>query len=191
MKASSLKTALLSAAGLGLIAACTPQFGFFGSKSAEPELAAAAAPEAKFEGMRTTKFGAPVTFSHEFREKPALGDFVTVDITVSENVMTGVLSLEAYSDDGLTVFGPTSTAQFSMADGDAHVWPVAFDVDAEGRHYLNVAAVTEIPGQPALSRSYSVRVDIGDIQKKTRAVTLESGETAVLFEAEETITTGE
>ena len=144
--------------------------------------------------VTTIKPGASVSFSHQVATPVAAGENGSVTLTVNEGYPTGTLLLEASGGPGLDVFGANVTARKDMAAGTSHSWRVDFEAAADGVYYLNVMATTTPDGGLVENRAYAVRIEVGDWQaaqaKASSAKvmqTLESGEPAVILEAQETI----
>lgn len=144
--------------------------------------------------VTTIKPGASVSFSHQVATPISAGENGSVTLTVNEGYPSGTLLLEASGGPGLDVFGAAATARKDMAAGTSHSWRVDFEAASDGVYYLNVMATTAPDGGLVESRAYAVRIDVGDWQAAQAKVsaakpmqTLESGEPAILMEAQETI----
>lgn len=146
--------------------------------------------------ITTIKPGASVTFSLDEAKPIAVGENGSVTLTVNEGYPTGVLKLKASGGNGLNVFGAQREAQMDMSSGTSHTWRIDYSADEDGVYLINIIATAE--PEPGFSemRAHSVRVKIGDwqaAQAKVQAATememMQSGERAVILEAEETIVT--
>lgn len=144
--------------------------------------------------IATVKPGASVTFLHDAVKPLEVGEAGFVDLTVNEGYPSGSLQLEATGDEGLAVYGATSTMRVDMDAKTTHTWRINFEGEADGVHYINVAATADPKGGLTETRAYAVRVEVGDWQgaqakaaaeKSTEM--LESGEAAIMMTAEETI----
>ncbi len=176
---------------VALLGGCTQQAA---NVSDDAQFAEAGAKTvAELEVPRTIKPGAAVEFTHVLRFKVAPGEAGIVDFTVNEDYQSGLLKLEAHGSDGLSVFGASSSVQFSMDATRTHNWSVNFKAETDGVYYLNVSALAETEGEPGSRRGYAVRIEVGDLQKATKTsnsiapTQMPSGETVIVMEAEETI----
>lgn len=161
----------------------------------EAELGAATAkPVTLGPAVSTIKPGASVSFSNQLVTPVAAGENGSVTLTVNEGYPSGTLLLEASGGGGLDVFGAGVTARKDMATGTSHSWRVDFEAAADGVYYMNVMATTAPDGGSAENRAYAVRIEVGDWQAAQAKIsaakpmqTLESGEPAIVMEAQETI----
>ena len=181
----------LSALSLALVACAAPTAN---DASVQPEATRSAANEntaAKLgPAISTIKPGASVTFSHETPGPVQVDANGYVTLTINEGYPAGVLTLEASSDDGLEVSGPSASTTLNMADGTTHSWRVDFRGLTDGVHYLNVMATADT-GE---TRAYAARIEVGDwktaeaARKAAKPMEMQAdGEMAVILEAEETI----
>lgn len=178
----------------GLLGACVQQ------QTTEPAIVAetteTAASEKKVTlgpAISTVKPGASVTFSHNLKGTVDVGDNRSVTVTVNEGYPSGTLYLTASAESGVSVFGAEATSTRDMSDVTTHTWRIDFAADAEGVHYIDVAARVEMDDGFQESRAYAVRVQAGDWQSAQAKVKAESttdvlptGERAVIMPAEET-----
>ena len=144
--------------------------------------------------ITTVKPGASVTFSHDTVAAIAVNETGTVTLTVNEGYPDGTLTLQASGEEGLDVFGAQTSARFDMADVTTHTWRINFASAADGAYHIHIMATADMSDGYSESRAYAVPVKIGDWQSAqskaqvaTTIDTLESGETAVVMQAEETI----
>lgn len=140
----------------------------------------------------TVKPGAPVSFSHSVSQLANPGENGRIEFSISESYPEGTLLVATTGSDGLNVFGGTVEQRFDMADGARHTWSVSYSADNDGIYYVNVMASTEA-GEAVMGRSYSARIEIGDIlqaeptAKNGVAAVSSEGEAEIVMEAEETI----
>nr|WP_070960251.1 hypothetical protein [Hyphomonas sp. Mor2] len=186
----------ISVGAAALLAGCAQQ------KTADPVLADADTLQATgptkqvklAPPITTIKPGASVTFSLDEAKPIAVGENGSVTLTVNEGYPTGVLKLKATGGKGLNVFGAERNAQMDMASGTSHTWRIDYSADADGVYLINILATAEPEAGFSEMRAHSVRVKIGDwqaaqakVQAATDMETMQSGERAVILEAQEVI----
>lgn len=144
--------------------------------------------------ISTIKPGAAVSFSHDVSGPVAVEGNGYVTLTINEGYPYGALELKASSDEGLAVLGANAAHTINMADGTTHSWRVDFQGLTDGVHYLNIMATAKPSSDAGETRSYAVRVEVGDwktveaARQAAKPMELQAdGEMAVILEATETI----
>ena len=136
----------------------------------------------------TVKPGAAVTLNSVLPKSMTSGSYQTVQLQLQDNHQEGSMSVRLVPSDGLTLFGGASSKTFDMSASGPHIWDVDVKAENDGVYFLNVFA--EAQGLP---RSFSVRVDIGQISQKMlddaipKQGTLSSDGKVRILEAQETI----
>lgn len=181
----------------GLLSGCLQSSGSeadAASQAASEDVAESAIVLEEYVPQPHPKTGAAVSFSHEAPGIVAAGENGTITFTVSEMYESGVMTLSARGDDGLTVFGANVSMQKNMQDADSHVWRVDYSADSDGVYYINVLASVEHSEGFKETRATSVRIEIGDWQSAQSKVQPDGsvqvqsdGTMAVILEAEEII----
>lgn len=187
---------LISISAAAVLGACVQQ------QAADPviaETAEVAGAETKSQvklapPITTVKPGASVTFSHDVVAAIAVGENGAVTMTVNEGYPGGTLILQATGEEGLDVFGAQTNVRLDMADITTHTWRVSYAGETDGMFHINIMATADMGDGYSESRAFAVPVKVGDwqaAQAKVQAASdvqiLESGEAAVIMEAEETI----
>ena len=187
---------LISICAVGLVAACVQQ------QAAEPAVSDATdvvetdtkskvklAPP-----ITTVKPGASVTISHDDLAAIAVGENGSVTLTVNEGYPGGTLILQATGEAGLDVFGAQTSVRLDMTDVTTHTWRVSYAGETDGMFHINLMATADMGDGYSETRAFAVPVKVGDwenAQAKVQAASdvqiLDSGEAAVIMEAEETI----
>lgn len=165
------------------------------SQSKAPEPAVFDRPTIKLAPpIATVKPGASVTFSHSDVKPVQIGENGAVVITVNEGYPSGIMTLQASAQNGLAVFGASTTLRADMADKTTHEWRVDFQGETDGVHYISVVAEVAPKGGVVETRAYAVRIEVGDWQAAQAKISAEtvtemmpSGESAVILDAQETI----
>ena len=188
MMTNKIKTFAFTAALIGGLGAC--------SGTVEAPIEDASLDTAKPDVLpypSTIKPGAAVDFEFTVTGGKAAGENGAASISIGEVYESGTLRVVATGSDGLEVFGAQRSAEFDLAEGPFHTWPVSFRAEADGVYYLKVMATVDAPGASGLSRASGVRIEVGDnpvlAQKANQGRTqqLEDGRMAIIMDAEETI----
>jgi len=143
--------------------------------------------------IQTIKPGASVSFSHDIAGATEAGENGSVAITLNEGYPIGTMNVEASGSKGLEVFGAESSMRLEMQGQTTHGMTVNYRAEQDGLYYLNLLATADPEEGVSESRAYSVRIEVGDWKAAEAKVAkvlpeaLESGEMAVMMEAEETI----
>ena len=117
----------------------------------------------------TVKPGASVTLNPVLPKSMTSGSFQTVQLRLNESYSSGPLSVTVEASNGLSLFGGASTKIFDMEDIGEHVWDIDVKSDEDGIYFLNV--FVEAGGR---ARSFSVRLQMGQITQKMSADALQS-----------------
>lgn len=161
---------------ISLVAACSKQ-----STIAEN---APIQPTEKSHGKsdRTIKPGAAVSFSHEFDSALVAGQPNAVTITIAHDYADGMLSMQANGSGIVEVSSSNTQKTVPLFERNNVDWRIDFTPTGNGVGYINLlASVSHDTGETS-SRSYAVRVALGDT---AAAKTNPDGD--VILEAEETI----
>ena len=104
------------------------------------------------------------------------------------------MQVEISASDGLTVFGNESRKTFRMAGAANHSWPIDVSAAEDGIYFVNIlATVSDQNKNIASQRSFSIRLDVGDITPAMKAKafpengTLSSDGSLRILTAQETI----
>ena len=181
---------------LGVVLSACAQQGAENVADIEPVIASAS--ESKSVELApmisTVKPGASVTFSETVTQDLDIGDSGFAMLTINEGYPSGLLTLTATGDHGVSIPGGASSTQLNMADGTRHSWRIDFSAETEGVHYLNIVAEAAPSDGLVQSRAYAIRIEVGDWktvqaeQDAAKPMEMQAdGEMAVLMQAEETI----
>ena len=134
---------------------------------------------------RPAKPGASIAFAHEFRFPPEPGQSNVVTITAGHFYQDGTLQMSATADDGISLFGLTSEAEFVLSGAGEETWEISFEPEGASLGYINIEAVVSDSTGRNERRSYAVRIDTRDESAKASVNTVPVEE--MIMEAEETI----
>jgi len=144
--------------------------------------------------IETVKPGAAISLSHTAPSVMKANRFQTIELKIDEAYDLGQMTLEVVPSEGLHLFGGIDSKNFSMDTASTHDWPIDVRAENPGIYFLNIfaSARTEIDGLEN-HRSFSIRLDIGDITPEMRIKAFpengtlsDDGKTRIL-EAQETI----
>ena len=113
--------------------------------------------------VATVKPGASVQMNPVLPKSMSAGSFQTVQLRFADGYNEGSLSVNLQPSAGLSLFGGAASKTFDMTNASEHVWDVDVKAETDGVYFLNVFA--EAQGQP---RSFSVRLDVGQVTQKMR-----------------------
>lgn len=143
----------------------------------------------------TVKPGAAITLSSEIDGTLSVGTYTDIELTLTSGHSAGTLQATAKGTPGLDVLQSNSSLNHDMSTGRA-VWRVAVRPQNDGKHYLNIMAIT-FGGdvQDERARAFSIPLDLGgktvsDSAEKLNLIEDETGK-LIIFEAEETISPSE
>lgn len=157
-------------------------------------LSACVAPPEKTTEFETIKPGAAISLSHVSPQNMGTKQYQTVRLQIDEAYDDGQMTLNIAPSEGLSLFGGVESKTFNMNELLTHEWPIDVRAETDGIYFLNVFASTG-SSEDGISdrRSFSIRLDIGDITPEMRqaafpenGVLSNDGETRIL-EATETI----
>lgn len=144
--------------------------------------------------IETVKPGAAISLSHTTPDKMTAGQFAAVSLYFGEHYDEGDMQVEISASDGLTVFGNESRKTFRMAGAANHSWPIDVSAAEDGIYFVNIlATVSDQNKNIASQRSFSIRLDVGDITPAMKAKafpengTLSSDGSLRILTAQETI----
>jgi len=133
-----------------------------------------------------SKPGAAIDYSYELPKNISAGQTITFQLKLDEAYSTGGLDVGLESEGDLQIFATNTQSRFDMRTDQSHVIDVSFTAPSNGRHYINVSAVTS-DGMP---RIFSIPVQVGPEQAMKphkNMITTSSGDNIIVMEAEEVI----
>lgn len=139
----------------------------------------------------TIKPGAAIRYQSEIDGPLKVGSFTDVEITLITGDRFGTLQATASGTPGLEVLQSSASLNHDMSTGKA-VWRVAVRPLDDGKHYLNIMAITFGGGlREEKARAFSIPIDLGgemraDESQKTTLIESESGQ-LIIMDAEETV----
>ena len=132
------------------------------------------------------KPGASVSYMHNLKPSLEIGEEVTFQLILDEAYSAGQLNVKIAAEGAISLYIPADQLQIDMSDGDSHVIEVSVIANANGRHYINVRAVTD-KGEP---RIFGIAVQVGApiAQKPSANMTvMPNGEKLILMDAAEAV----
>ena len=132
------------------------------------------------------KPGASVSYSHNLKPALTAGETLTFQLTLHEGYESGQLNVDIAPEGAVSLFGPADQARINMSEGSDHVVDVTVTANANGRHYINVHAVTD-SGMP---RIFGIAVQVGPhIAAKPSPLmkTMPNGQNLIIMDAQEEI----
>ena len=132
------------------------------------------------------KPGASVSYSHNLKPSLTAGETQTFQLILDEAYNSGWLDVNIAGEGAISLFTPADQLRIDMRDGDSHIIDLTVTANANGRHYINVRAVTD-QGVP---RIFGIAVQVGPpiAQKPSANMTvMPNGETLILMDAQETV----
>jgi len=157
-------------------------------------LTACAAHTDKSINLETIKPGAAISLNHSAPKNMQAQQFQTILLMIDEAYNEGRMTFNIVPSEGLRLFGGVDNKSFSMDEVSTHDWPIDVSAEEDGIYFLNVfASVDTEDGLANQNRSFSIRLDIGNITPEMRAIAFpengtlsDDGKTRIL-EAKETI----
>ncbi len=144
--------------------------------------------------IETVKPGAAISLTHSKPAKMTAGQFASVSLNFDEHYDEGDLQVDITTSDGLTVFGNESRKSFLLGGASNHTWPINVSAAEDGIYFVNVfATVSDQNKNISSQRSFSIRLDVGDITPAMQAKafpengTLSSDGSLRILTAQETI----
>jgi len=114
--------------------------------------------------IETIKPGAAISMSQTMPKSMSSGSFHRINLQFEEAYEGGEMQVRLQTIPGLDVFAGQTDKSFTMSDTILHTWPVDIKAEADGIYFISVFATLSDPKNSYESqRSFSVRVDIGDI----------------------------
>lgn len=141
----------------------------------------------------TVKPGASITMNYEAPQNLGVGQYGILKLSFSDSYNAGTLKLEARPDEGLRFVSEVAEKEMSLAGNKANEWELDVTSSKDGIYYVSIFAVVKLPNGSESSRSFSARIDVGDITKAGAnspnkiSGTLSSDGGIVIMEAEEII----
>ncbi|MAK60038.1 MAG: hypothetical protein CMK09_03570 [Ponticaulis sp.] len=141
---------------------------------------------------RTAKPGASVQISADYDGKTSLYETENFTLTFKDGYAAGTLRVKIIAADELDLWSVEETS-FSMAGHDPHTLDVSLSSSVEGRHYLTVQVMAELPGGMVFPATRGFAINVGNAaaqQKSQPDAKLEarpSGDTVMEMEADERI----
>lgn len=175
--------AITSLLGLGAAAVAKP----YGHAHSHSETIKQINPAASYSAPPSyLKPGASVSYSHNLKPSLALGETQTFQLILDEAYNSGWLDVKIAGEGAISLYTPADQLQMDMSDGHSHVIDITVTANANGRHYINVHAVTD-KGEP---RIFGIGVQVGPpiAQKPSANMTvMPNGEKLILMDAVEVV----
>lgn len=142
----------------------------------------------------TVKPGAAISISYTKPKTMTAGQFIPISLVFDEQYDTGTMQVKITPSKELSLFGNLSQKSFPMAEKSKHEWPIDVSAAEDGIYFLNIFAIaTDQNLNISSQRSFSVRLDVGDITASMKAKAfpengkLSSDGSMRILEAQETI----
>ena len=132
------------------------------------------------------KPGASVSYRHNLNSSLDVGESVTFQLILDEAYSQGWLNVGISTKGAISLFAPDDQLRIDMSDGNSHTIDMTVSANANGRHYINVHAVTD-KGEP---RIFGIGVQVGPpiAQKPSANMTvMPNGEKLILMDAVEVV----
>ena len=112
----------------------------------------------------TIKPGAAIGMSQTMPKSMSAGSFHRINLQFEEAYDEGDMQVHLETSPGLELFTGQADKLFTMNDTNLHTWPIDIKAEADGIYFISVFATLSDPKNNYESRrSFSARVDIGDI----------------------------
>jgi len=135
------------------------------------------------------KPGAGIGYSHDLKSQYSAGENVSFTLNLGESYDGGVMRVTLTSD-GVQLNQGRGSTNFDMGTGGEHDMAVSFNASSNGRHYINVQTLADLGDGNAMSRVFSIPVQVGPVtaQKPNPNMQISSdGENIIGMNAEEEI----
>ena len=132
------------------------------------------------------KPGASVSYRHNLNSSLDVGESVTFQLILDEAYSQGWLNVGISTKGAISLFAPDDQLRIDMSDGNSHTIDMTVSANANGRHYINVHAVTD-KGEP---RIFGIAVQVGaPIASKPNSnmTVMPNGENLILMDAQEVV----
>ncbi len=132
------------------------------------------------------KPGASVSYSHNLKPRLEIGETETFQLILDEAYSAGQLDVKIAAEGAISLFTPADQLRIDMSDGDSHVIDVSVTANGNGRHYINVRALTD-KGEP---RIFGIAVQVGAptaSKPNANMKLMPNGETLILMDAQEVV----
>lgn len=132
------------------------------------------------------KPGASVSYMHNLKSSLEIGESVTFQLILDEAYSQGWLNVGISTKGAISLFAPDDQLRIDMSDGNSHTIDMTVSANANGRHYINVHAVTD-KGEP---RIFGIAVQVGaPIASKPNSnmTVMPNGENLILMDAQEVV----
>lgn len=135
------------------------------------------------------KPSAGIGYTHDLKSQYSVGENVSFTLNLGESYDAGVMRVTVTSD-GVQLNQGRGSTDFDMGAGGEHDMTVSFNASSNGRHYINVQALADIGDGNAMSRIFSIPVQVGPVtaQKPNPNMQISAdGEAIIEMTAEEEI----
>ncbi len=110
------------------------------------------------------KPGSPIRYAYSMPKNIAVGDIVTIDLTLLTPFQSGDLRVDCTVKGDVNLIANSGQTNFNMSRGNEHEMPVTFTVNSLGRHYIQVQAVSDASDRGPSFRAFSIPVQVGPKQ---------------------------